>query len=153
MSLLPDITIHPNGTLEPVRNAQGLLSLEFHPTPRWDVFGYAGTEYAQRTTYRNAAGVLVGYGPVTGVNTGCFVEVVPSGATGYAPGTSGCLGATRDITEGQAGWAYRLYSGPKGRLQYGLAYAYLTRTGWVGVGGTPHATNNLVYTSFRYYIP
>lgn len=153
VSLLPDTTVRPDGTLEPLRNAQGLVSLEFHPTPRWDIFGYAGTEYVQRTTYRNAAGVLVGYAPVTGSNTGCFVEALPTGATGYAPGSSGCLGATRDITEGQLGWAYRVYSGPKGKLQYGLAYGYLTRTGWVGVGGTPHATNNLVYTSFRYYIP
>ena len=46
-----------------------------------------------------------------------------------------------------------VYSGPKGKLQYGLAYGYLERTAWVGTGGTPHATNNLVYTSFRYYIP
>lgn len=153
VSLLPDVTVRPNGTLEPLRNAQGLVSLEFHPTPKWDIFGYAGTEYVQRTTYRNAAGALVGYAPETGANTGCFVEALPTGSTGYAPGSGGCLGATRDVTEGQAGWAYRLYSGPKGKLQYGLAYAYLTRTGWVGVGGAPHATNNLVYTSFRYYLP
>ena len=25
--------------------------------------------------------------------------------------------------------------------------------GWTGVGGAPKATNNMVYTSFRYYIP
>lgn len=36
---------------------------------------------------------------------------------------------------------------------YGLAYSYLTRDGWTGVGGAPKATNNFVYTSFRYYIP
>ena len=152
-SLLPDVTVEPNGTLEPLRNAQGLFSLELHPTPKWDIFGYAGTEYVQRTTYRNAAGVLVGYAPITGSNTGCFVEAVPTGATGYLPGTTACVGATRDIAEGSAGWAYRLYNGPKGKLQYGLAYGYLTRTSWAGVGGAAHATNNLVYTSFRYYLP
>ncbi|MGI4829557.1 MAG: hypothetical protein ACRYFU_15375 [Janthinobacterium lividum] len=153
VSILPDVTVHPNGTLEPIRNAQGLFSLEIHPTPKWDIFGYAGTEYAQRTTYRNATGVLVGYAPITGSNAGCNTEAVPTGATGYLPGTAGCLGATRDIAEGSAGWAYRFYSGPKGKLQIGFAYGYLTRSGWSGVGGAPKAINNLGYTSFRYYIP
>jgi hypothetical protein len=61
-SVLPDITVHPDGTLEPLRNAQGLLSLEFHPAKRFDIFGYAGTEYAQRTYYvasdGNSSGTL-----------------------------------------------------------------------------------------------
>jgi hypothetical protein len=152
-SLLPDITVKPNGTLEPLRNVQGMFSLELHPTKKLDLFGYVGTEYVQRTYYANASGVLVGYAPPTGSNAGCFTEAVPTGNTGYAPGTGSCLGATRDITEGSLGYLYRIYSGPAGRLQYGLAYSYLTRSAWLGVGGTPKATNNFVYTSFRYYLP
>jgi len=46
-----------------------------------------------------------------------------------------------------------IYSGPAGRFQYGEAYNYLTREGRTGVGAAPKATNNLVYISFRYYIP
>lgn len=153
VSLLPDITVRPNGTLAPIRNAQGLFSLELHPTKKLDLFGYAGTEYAQRTVYTSASGTLVGYAPPSGNNTGCGTEAIPTAGTGYAPGTSACLGATRDITQGSAGWVYRIYSGPAGKLQYGVAYSYLTREGWTGVGGTPKATNNFVYTSFRYYIP
>ena len=152
-SLLPDITVRPDGTLSPLHNAQGLFSLEVHPTKKLDLFGYAGTEYVQRTTYRNAAGVLVGYAPITGNNSGCSTEPLPTAGTGYAPGASTCLGATRFIVEGTAGWTYRLYTGPAGRLQYSLAYSYLTREGWAGVGGAPKATNNFVYTSVRYYIP
>src|SRR5438067_3604800 len=45
-STLPDITVHPNGTLEPIRAYQGLASLESHPTPKLDVFAYYGAEYA-----------------------------------------------------------------------------------------------------------
>src|SRR6202041_589009 len=52
VSLLPDITVRPDGTLSPLRNAQELVSLEFHPNKRLDVFGYAGSEYVQRTYYR-----------------------------------------------------------------------------------------------------
>ena len=153
-SLLPDVTVHPNGTLEPLRNAQGLISLESHPTKKLDIFSYFGTEYVQHTTYRSAAGTLVGYAPITGVNTGCGIQTVPTGSTGYAPGAAAnCLGATRDLIEGTVGWAYRIYSGPAGKLQYGAAYSYLTREGWSGVGGSPKAINNMVYTSVRYYIP
>ena len=152
-ALLPDVTVKPNGTLEPLRNAQGLFSLELHPTKKLDLFGYAGTEYVQRTVYRNAAGVLVGYAPPSGSNVGCFTEAVPTGGTGYAPGTGTCLGATRVITQGSIGYVYRIYTGPAGKLQYGLAYSYLTRTGWAGAGGAPTAPNNFVYTSVRYYLP
>ena len=152
-SLLPDITVRPDGTLSPLRNAQGLLSLELHATKKLDLFGYAGTEYVQRTYYRNAAGTLVGYAPPTASNAGCNTEGVPTAGTGYAPGVTACVGATRNITQGSAGWVYRIYSGPAGKLQYGVAYSYLTRSGWQGVGGAPKATNNFVYTSVRYYIP
>jgi hypothetical protein len=152
-SLLPDITVKPSGTLEPLRNVQAMLTLELHPTKKLDLFGYAGTEYVQRTYYANTSGVLVGYAPPTGSNSGCFTEAVPTGGTGYAPGAGTCLGATRDITEGSLGYVYRVYSGPAGRLQYGFGYSYLTRSAWYGVGGAPKGTNNFIYTSFRYYLP
>lgn len=152
-ALLPDVTVRPDGTLTPLRNAQGLVSIELHPTSRLDIFGYAGTEYVQRTYYRSASGTLVGYAPPTGNNAGCFVEPLPTAGTGFAPGTGTCLGATRDITQGTVGYAYRLYSGPAGKLQFGLSYSYLTRVAWTGVGGVPQANNNFVYTSFRYFIP
>jgi hypothetical protein len=152
-ALLPDVTVRPDGTLSPLRNAQGLVGIEIHPTTRLDIFGYAGTEYVQRTYYRSASGTLVGYAPPSGSNVGCFVEPLPTAGTGVAPGTGTCLGATRDITEGTVGYAYRVYSGPAGKLQYGISYSYLNRVAWTGVGGAPKATNNFVYTSFRYYIP
>jgi len=152
-ALLPDITVRSDGTLAPLRNAQGLFSLELHPTSRLDLFAYAGAEYVQRTYYRNALGTLVGYAPPSGSNAGCFVEPLPTAGTGVAPGTGTCLGATRQVSQGTIGYTYRIYSGPAGKLQYGLAYSYLDRVGWTGVGGAPKATNNFVYTSFRYYIP
>jgi hypothetical protein len=153
-SILPDITVHPNGTLALIRNAQTLFSFEVHPKKKLDLFSYFGTEYAQRSYYRNpTTGVLVGYAPPTASNAGCNTEAVPTAGTGFAPGSSTCLGATRVLFQGSVGWVYRFYNGPAGKLQYGAAYSYLTREGWTGVGGNPKATNNFVYTSFRYYLP
>jgi len=168
---LPDITVHPDGTLEPIKAYQGLLSLEAHPTPKLDVFGYAGAEYAQRTVYLStlgsSAGKLIGYAPITAVNTGCGTELLPTtptsglgsigvaGAAPYDPGVpANCAGVTRAVIAGTLGFTYRVYTSPKyGRLQYQGTYTYLTREAWAGVGGAPKATNNMVFTGMRYYIP
>jgi hypothetical protein len=164
---LPDVTVRPDGTLATIKSQQGLISLEGHPTKKLDIFGYGGGEYAQRTTYLNSSGKLVGYAPVTSSNAGCGVETLPAtpgsglgsiGVAGnppYAPGTAAnCLGATRVIAQGTGGFTYRVYTNPKyGRLQYQLQYSYLSRKAWAGVGGAPTGTNNMVFTSMRYYIP
>jgi hypothetical protein len=165
-STLPDVTVHPDGTLAPIKAYQGLLSLEAHPTKKLDVFGYAGAEYAQRTVYLStlgsSAGKLIGYAPISAVNTGCGIETLPTsagngfaGAAPYNPGTpANCAGVTRAVIEGTIGFTYRVYSSPKfGRLQYQGVYSYLTREAWAGVGGAPKATNNMVFTGMRYYIP
>ena len=164
-SQLPDVTVHPDGTLEPIRNYHGLFSLETHPTRRLDVYGYAGAEYAQRTTYRNAAGALVGYAPINLNLSGCNTEVAPiaSGTTG-SDTAANCAAVTRDIIEGTLGFTYRIVSSPKfGRLQYQGVYSYLTKNSWDGVvSGTFPATaafggrtavNNMFFTGMRYYIP
>jgi hypothetical protein len=158
-STLPDTTVHPDGTLAPIKNYQGLFSVELHPAKKLDLFGYYGAEYAQRTYYISALpgseGKLVGYAPPTSSNTGCGVETIPAGTSGYNPGTpANCLGATRYVSEATGGFTFRVYNSPQyGRLQYQFQYSYLARTAWAGVGGAPKADNNMVFTGMRYYIP
>jgi hypothetical protein len=180
-STLPEVTVHPDGTLEPIKNYQFLASLETHPLPKLDVFAYWGEEYAQRTTYLSTvgadAGKLVGYAPITSSNAGCNIETLPTtptsglgsigtaGGAPYNPGTpANCLGATKDDQETTVGITYRFYNSPKyGRFQYMMQYSYLTRSTWAGVtsatGVTPvthggaSGNNNMVFTSLRYYIP
>jgi Skp family chaperone for outer membrane proteins len=73
---------------------------------------------------------------------------------GYNPaGPPNCSGNTRSIFEGTIGFWYRLYSGPKGRVQWGPQYSYIDRNTWAGKGGNPSATENMILTSFRYYLP
>jgi hypothetical protein len=62
--------------------------------------------------------------------------------------------------EGTLGFWHKLYQGPKGGLRWGIQYSYFTRSGWSGnngvakaVGISPKAVDNVVWTSFRYYIP
>jgi hypothetical protein len=178
-SQLADVTVHTDGSLEPLRGLQGLFSIEAHPTKKLDIFGYAGAEYAQRTVYTgnvNGLGVVtIGYAPVSINTSTCYTEqatVVPPTVTGtggtasgsantgtifggspYDPSSS-CGAQTRYIAEGTAGFTYRFFNSPtKGRFQYSMVYSYLTKTAWVGTAGAPTASNNMIFTGFRYYIP
>jgi hypothetical protein len=160
---LSDVTVQPNGVLAPITNYQGLLTLEYH-SPKWDWYGNGGIEYDERTAFLNAKKAPVGYGALLFNNTGCGLETLPSpGLTaGYDPGgLANCNGDTKDIVEGTLGFWYKPYNGPKGRLQFGLQYSYLTKTAWSGIGtkkpvppgANPSAIDNMIFTSFRYYLP
>jgi hypothetical protein len=166
---LPDATVHPSGTLEPIRNYHGLFSLEGHATPKLDIYAYFGGEYDQRTVYATgvAASPFTGYGPINTVMTGCNTEVpVTSAATGGSiTPAANCSAVTRAIFEGMAGWTYRIVNSPKyGRLQYQVNWQYLTRSSWAGLlsgtygstnstFGNVKAVNNMILGSMRYYIP
>jgi hypothetical protein len=73
---------------------------------------------------------------------------------GFNPaGPPNCSGDTRSLIEGTLGFWYRFYNGPKGRVQWGPQYSYIVRNTWSGTGGNPSATENMFFTSFRYYLP
>ncbi len=167
---LSDVTFRPDGTLALIRSAAWLGSLEIHPTPNVDVYAYGGGEYAARTAYSylTTAGntAAVGYGSRLFNNSGCGTETFPGGPG--TPGTGGsCAGDIRQIMEGTIGFWYKFYQGSKGRVQWGVQYSYLTKVGWSGSNnnsttGTPpvllpavapKAVDNMVFTSFRYYLP
>ncbi len=64
-----------------------------------------------------------------------------------------CTADTKDVQEFTAGYWYDFYRGPAGRLRQGLQYAYFQRNIWSGIGTTPKGTDNMFWTSFRYYLP
>ena len=175
---LVDAIARPDGVLVPVRNYQTLGTLEWH-SPRLDVYTNVGGEYEDRAAFVNGAGKGVGYGSPLFNNSGCYTETppaatsvsvaTPTGGTASIPvpgavgtpltngfnpgGLSNCNGDTRNIIEGTIGFWYRFYNGPKGRVQWGPQYSYVVRNTWSGKGGNPSATENMFFTSFRYYLP
>lgn len=161
---LSDTSINADGTPHLIRNFQGLTSLEWHGK-KLDVYLYSGAEYASRTSdYDSATKEYVGYGSPLFSNAGCHTEATPSIAVtaGFNPGSlSKCTGDSRAVIEGTAGFWYRFYSGPRGKFQFGTQYSYVTRQTWSGVGpagakapgGSPEGLDNMVFTSFRYYLP
>ncbi len=179
---LPDATTRPDGTLALLRNYQALGTLQFHPTPKLDINLNFGGEYSAKAQYQKTEGGAFneGYGAAAFSNAGCWTETQPitgpsgtnigvptgvGGGTGFIPGPLGnCTGDTRNVIEGTIGFWYRFYKGPKGTVQYGMQYSNLLRSTWKGVGtttgpgtvgssGQPHSDENMVFTSFRYYLP
>ena len=179
-SSLPDATVRPDGTLAPIRSYQSLGTIELHPTSKLDIYLYGGGEYADRTQFNFNEGTglfTTGYGATGLPNFGCYIEQTPGssvstptgvgGSAGFVPASpASCTGDTRAIYEGTVGFWYRFYKGPKGTVQWGPQYSYVQRTAWRGVGvgtvngvadvgnnGGPSAHENMVFTSFRYYLP
>jgi hypothetical protein len=157
---LSDVSVHANGTLDLIRSLQGLTTLEFH-TSKADVYLNAGAEYASRAAdYDPVTKKYVGYGSPFFNNTGCVTETGP-GAGGFLPGAlSNCTSDTRVLIEGTAGVWFKLFDGSKeklnwGRIQFGPQYSYVVRNTWSGAKypDQPQGVDNMVFTSFRYYLP
>lgn len=159
---LSDMAIHADGSPDLIKNYQGLGTLEWHGK-KLDVYFYTGAEYDGRTSdYDLATNAYVGYGSPHFANSGCYTETAPSIAVtnGFNPGSlSKCTADTRAAIEGTGGFWYRFYNGPRGRLQFGTQYSYVTRQTWSGTGFskgtsvTPEGIDNMIFTSFRYYLP
>jgi len=174
---LTDAIARPDGVLVPLRNYQTLGTVEWH-SPRLDVYANVGGEYEARDWILSGK-KGIGYGSPLFDNSGCGKETAPAATSttvttstggtvsvptvgavgtplsnGFNPGgLSKCNGDTRNLIEGSIGFWYRFYNGPKGRLQWGPQYSYLVRNTWRGTGGDPSATENMFFTSFRYYLP
>ncbi len=178
---LSDLSINPNGTVHLIKSFQGLGTLEWHGK-KLDLYSYAGVEYAGRSygfdpnlqvlvtsttggvttsTWENEPG-YVGYGSPYFPNSGCNTETV-AGSGGFTPGSlKNCAGDTRAVIEGTAGFWYRFYNGPKGKLQFGTQYSYVTRQTWSGANSatppvpgpySPEGLDSMIFTSLRYYLP
>jgi hypothetical protein len=180
---LADVIARPDGVLTPMRNYQALGTIEWHgkkldvygnagmeyEVRQWylngsTAVGYGAPGFNNSGCYTETAPAATSTSVVTpptttGGSTGTTTVPVPGSvgtplSGGFNPGSlKNCNGDTRNIWEGTVGFWYRLYNGPKGRLQFGPQYSYIVRNTWVGTGGDPAATENMFLTSFRYYLP
>jgi hypothetical protein len=154
-STIADLTVRPDGQLALIHNFSGLGSLTYHASPKLDIYANYGGDYVGRRYFQTSKTSSVGYGAYTNVETGCDTEPVPGTAiTGYSPATPGsCTADTKDVQELTFGYWYDFYRGPAGRIRQGFQYAWVDRNIWSGIGKTPNATDNMFWTSFRYYLP
>ena len=141
---LPDVTARPNGKLEGIRETMWLAGATLHATPALDVYVFGGEEAERSKTFGSVAApgsALFGYGTIAGsTNAGCVVE---GGA---------CSAVTKSIDQVSAGLWDKVYNGSFGQVRIGLQYSYTERKAFADAAGlAPKATENMVFTSFRYY--
>jgi Skp family chaperone for outer membrane proteins len=155
---IADITLRPDATIAPLHGFSALSTLEFNPNPRLSVYLNYGGDYIGRDYAVTSTGSQVGYGTYTTDMSGCNVEVKAGGSTSPS-NPAKCGGNNKDVQEFTAGYWYNMYNGPKGRLRYGLQYSWFERDLWSGQGGATNpggvgkGTDNMFWTSLRYYLP
>jgi len=160
-STIADVTVRPSGQLSPIHGFSALSTIELNPNPRTNIYLNYGGDYLDRDYVLNGT-TQVGYGTRSVNMSGCLVEPTTptAGATGAAPiAPSNCGGSNKDVQEFTAGYWYNFYNGPKGRFRQGIQYSWFERDLWSGAGGTTnpgggaHGTDNMIFTSLRYYLP
>jgi Skp family chaperone for outer membrane proteins len=169
-STIADITVRPDGTLEPLKAFSALSTVEASPTKRLSLYFNYGEDYVYRNWVLDtnesdsSYNKEVGYGTPTTNMSGCETETYSVDAGG-AKSTKGynapanCGGDIKDIQEFTAGYWYNIYNGAKGRLRQGFTYENASRYIWSGNGGETnpgggaHGTDNMIFTSLRYYLP
>jgi hypothetical protein len=160
VSQLADLTLRPDAQFALLHNFSTMGFLEAHVTPRLDLNLYYGGDYDGRRVFADGTGTE-GYGSQLLATSGCGTEPAPGStsgsgtANGFSPSSVGsCAVNTKDLQEGTVSVWYDFYKGPMGRLRQGLQYSYIERNTWSGLNGlAPKAIENLVETSFRYYLP
>ena len=107
-------------------------------------------------------GLNGGYGNQFFNNSGCSTELAP--ANQNTPSSAGsCAGDTKNVLEATLGFWHYFYKGDKGRVAWGMQYSYLMRDAWSGnnssvtvptaPGVSTKGIDNMIFTSFRYYLP
>jgi hypothetical protein len=120
------------------------------------------------------ANAEAGYGYEFAGDSKCNVEDPTTGlptstTTGLSETDTKCSGNTKLVWAIQPQLWYRIFKGREGTVQFGASYAYVYREAWAGAGPTTTATlpnngvltglvspktiNQIVMTSFRYYLP
>jgi hypothetical protein len=148
-SALPDVTIAPDGSLEPLTGLQALVGVVGHPWEGFDLYAYAGIEQVDAKFF-DAGGRPFGYGNPGFNNTGCLIASAASFAGGPAP-LGGCVANTKRLIDITGGFWHNVFKGDYGRLAVGAQYAYVRKEAFPGIGGAPKTDDNIVMTSVRYY--
>jgi hypothetical protein len=162
-STIADVTIRPDSTLRPLKAFSALSSLDVNPTAKLNIYFNYGGDYVYRDFVTLSDNSQIGYGTNFEKMSGCETE--PAGAnssglpTSDPTAPSGCGADTKDVQEFTAGYWFYFFNNSHGRLRQGIQYSNIRRDLWSGLTSTAnpaagaHGNDNMVFTSFRYYLP
>jgi hypothetical protein len=140
---LPDATLRPDGKIAPIDQTIFLSGATFHATPQWDFYVFGGGEY-QTARYFDAAGGHFGYGNPSAnlTETSCTTE----GGV--------CAPNIRRVQQITGGFWHKLYTGSFGEVRVGAQYSHTEVKAFAGsTNYAPATSDDMVFTSFRYYPP
>jgi hypothetical protein len=140
---LPDVTLRPDGTMAPIEETMFLVGGTWHATSKLDIYVLGGQERQDRQFYDLGTGTF-GFGNPAATFTAatCTTE----GAI--------CVPNLRKLTQITAGAWHKPFTGPYGQVRVGLQYSHTSLRGFSGTGGfIPKTSDDMVFASFRYYLP
>jgi hypothetical protein len=140
---LPDVTLRPDGTLAPVRQFIYLAGATWHATPNLDVYLFGGEERQRRRFFDTPTGHFGLGNPAANFTAlGCRTE----GGV--------CAPNLRRVSQITAGVWRKAYTGAYGQVRVGLQYSHTQLRGFSGAAGfAPKTSDDMIFTSFRYYLP
>lgn len=153
---LPVATYQFSGAPQLVSERLALAGLILHPTAQTEVYAFAGGEFTGKRPQWVGVGPTLfvgGYGNPLYNTSGCGLENDAATVAGVALNTPflPCSGQTKSLRQITGGIWHTLYQGSFGRIRAGAQYSYTVRDGFVGFGGAPRGTENMIFTSLRYY--
>ena len=148
---LSDVTYNIDGSLHALDETMWMGGITLHAGSSLDLYVYGGDE--QESSYygsKNAAGAADnwGYGNHEFDNTACFSLTAPGKCTGNA----------RAVWQFTPGLWWTPYVGDFGKFKIGLQYSHTELDAYRGLNtlsktgfGSPTTSDDMVFTSFRYY--
>lgn len=141
---LNDITYTTSGAPHPLKENMALATLTWHASDALDVYAAGGREQENSYLSTGVNGAPLGYGAaVLGYNNSdCLIYGAPSD----------CTGQTRQVNEQSIGFWWKFYQGKFGKVQFGTQFSHASRQLFTDIhGNAPSASDNMFFTSFRYY--
>ncbi len=151
---LPDVIVGPGGELEAVPEFMFLVGATAHATPQLDLYLFGGEEHQSEVSSDPKIGATqlhLGYGNPFATLGNCFVELAT------------CSPDTQQIDQVTVGFWDKVYTGSFGQVRVGVQYSHTALHAFPGLAGAntagfppgvgvrPSTTDDMVFTSFRYY--
>jgi hypothetical protein len=138
---LSDATLNVDGKVAPIRETMYLLGATWHATPDLDLYLFGGDE-RENSRISTFGGANFGFG---NLNNTVFTAV------GCTTVGGACSATVRDVGQVTAGLWDKAYTGSFGQVRIGLQYSHTRLEGFAGGGYTPKTSDDMIFTSFRYY--
>jgi hypothetical protein len=141
---LPDATLTPTGAVQPIKESMVLVGGTLHALPTLDAYVFWGEEVETSEAFNPSYGGHYGLGNSYANMTNCFVE------------NGSCTANLKQVDQITAGLWDKAYTGKFGQIRIGLQYSHTNLTAFSANAGAgpflqPKTSDDMVFTSFRYY--